>query len=58
MKSRLPYKNGIVSTKTHPELKFGQVVMITDSTPDLYTVKIHANSLPSIIAKEDLTVTQ
>jgi len=57
MKSKLPYKNGIVSTKTHPELKFGQAVMIVDSTPDLYTVKIHANSLATIIAKEDLMVT-
>jgi hypothetical protein len=58
MNNNLPYKNGIVSTKTHPELKFGQAVIIVESTPDLYKVKIHAKALTVIIAKEDLVVTQ
>jgi hypothetical protein len=58
MNNNLPYKNGIVKTKTHPELKFGQAVIIVESTPDLYMVKVHAKGLTMIIAKQDLMVTQ
>lgn len=58
MNNNLPYKNGVVCTKTHPELKFGQMVIIIESTPDLYRVKIHAKGCVMIIAKEDLVVTQ
>lgn len=58
MSNNLPYKNGIVSSKTHPELKFGQVVFIVESTPDLYRVKLHQKGAIMIIAKSDLVVTQ
>ena len=58
MNNKLPYKNGIVCTKEHPELKFGQVVIIVESTPDLYRVKIHSKGCTMIISKEDLIVTQ
>lgn len=58
MNNNLPYKNGIVRTKTHPELKFGQVVIIVESTPDLYKVKLNSKGYTMIISKEDLMVTQ
>ena len=58
MTKKLPYKNGIVKTKNHPELKFGQVVVIVECTPDLYRVKVHSNGPIMIIAIEDLIVTQ
>jgi hypothetical protein len=58
MNKNLPYRNGIVKTKTHPELKFGQVVIIVEVTPDLYKVKIHAKGPMMIIGIEDLMVTQ
>jgi len=56
MNKNLPYKNGIVKTKDHPELKFGQVVIIVDATPDLYQVKLHAKGQIMIISKQDLVV--
>jgi hypothetical protein len=58
MNKNLPYRNGIVKTKDHPELKFGQVVIIIESTPDLYRVKLNPRGLIMIIAKSDLMVTQ
>jgi len=58
MNKNLPYKNGIVKTKTHPELKFGQVVIIVEITPDLYRVKLGPKSPLVIIGIEDLLVTQ
>jgi hypothetical protein len=58
MSNNLPYKNGIVRTKDHPELKFGQVVIIVESTPDLYRVKLNYKGSIMIISKEDLVVTQ
>ena len=58
MNKNLPYKNGIVKTKNHPELKFGQVVIIVECTPDLYKVKIHPKGPMMIIGIEDLMVTQ
>lgn len=58
MNKNLPYRNGIVKTKNHPELKFGQVVIIVEITPDLYRVKLSSKSPVMIIGIEDLMVTQ
>ena len=48
------YPQGIVTTKTHPTLKNGQVVYVIEVTPDLYKVKITTKSKPEIISKSDL----
>jgi hypothetical protein len=48
------YPQGIVATKTHPTLKFGQVVLIVEVTPDLYLVKVSKNSKLEIIDKKDI----
>jgi hypothetical protein len=48
------YPQGIVITKTHPVLKFGQVVFIVEVTPDLYLVKANKNSKPEIVDKKDI----
>lgn len=55
-KQQLKFRNGIVKTKNHPVLKFGQVVNIIEETEDLYRVKLHPNSQAEIISKEDLLV--
>ena len=52
----LPYNQGVVNTKNHPELKFGQVVIIIESTQDLYRVRVHPKASIMIISKEDLTI--
>ena len=48
------YPRGVVRSKTHPTLKFGQIVYIIESTPDLYKVKLTPNSKPEIISKLDI----
>jgi hypothetical protein len=50
------FKQGIVITKKHPDLKFGQVVFIIEETPDLYRVKLKLNQLAYIISREDLKI--
>jgi hypothetical protein len=54
--NKFKFKTGIVKTKKHPVLKFGQVVSIIEETDDLYRVKVHANSLAEIISKQDLSL--
>lgn len=48
------YPRGVVCTKEHPTLAFGQIVMIVEVTPDLYKVKVNDKSLPTIISKKDI----
>lgn len=50
------FRHGIVKTRNHPSLKFGQVVSIIEETDDLYRVKLHSNAQSEIISKEDLLV--
>jgi hypothetical protein len=48
------YPKGIITTKNHPELKNGQVVLVIEVTPDLYIVKVSERSKPVIVYKQDL----
>lgn len=48
------YPRGLVISKNHPELKYGQVVLITEVTPDLYIVKISEKTKPIIVDKGDI----
>lgn len=55
MPERQPaHKQGIVITKKHPNLRFGQLVFIIEETEDLYRVKAQSNQLPYIISKTDI----
>ena len=47
-KYKIPsFKQGIVIAKNHPNLKYGQMVIIIEETQDLYRVKLKLNQLHS-----------
>jgi hypothetical protein len=48
---KFPYKNGVVTTDTHPTLLRGQVVEIVDDLGGVYKVRVFISGKPTTIEK-------
>jgi hypothetical protein len=53
---KFPYKNGVVTTDTHPTLLRGQVVEIVDDLGEVYKVRVFMSGNPTTINKKDILV--
>lgn len=57
-KRKFAYRQGIIKTKTHPHLKYGQIVEIIDETLSEYKIRVSYNSFVYTLEKNNIIVSQ